>query len=368
MHGRRILSGALTVGMVIAPTVAGRVAIGMAVDPAFAQGGHHHSTGHTGTPVNTSVRHRDGSNGSATDGRTVHLRGIITGTPTADSIAITPLTRGENCSTSTPATDTVTIDASTTIATSSNASASWTALNPGDEVTVLWNLPSGTTSTTSIAATSVRDTDTPADVTCAVHGIASTAGTADGVTITTTGTRSRRHREHHRIVTTTSRVSVSVDVTFGAGTTFVQPGNTSFTGADIAQGDRLTIVWTAPRGTALADLPDATKVIDLGPPPPIRYRAVGTAASVGADAGVTLDVTSIRPNIAPKLASSADLGVVFDASTTFSEPGTPAATFNDIQPGDKLVVVWSAPPGTPATSLPDAVRVVNLGQVTTGSY
>jgi hypothetical protein len=42
--------------------------------------------------------------------------------------------------------------------------------------------------------------------------------------------------------------------------------------------------------------------------------------------------------------------------------GNASATLADIQPGDQLVVVWSAPPGTAALNLPDAARVYDFGQ------
>lgn len=357
MHLRRPLSAAVA----IAPIAVGVIAIGAA--PALAHGGHHRGVTGGGRADARAGRHGR----SAAGARTVRLRGIVTGTPGAAGLQIVPLQRGERCVATAPAAVTVTLGPDTTIATPSDPTASWTDLNPGDEVTVSWELPAGTTSTAAVAAATVNDRGAPPEVTCTVHGVAAAAGTTDGVSLTTTGTRRRRHRSHHRMLTATVAVPVTVNVAFGPATTVVSPGNAAFGGADIASGDRLTVKWTAPQGTTFADLPDATRVIDLGAPPPIRYRATGTAATAGSAAGVTLDVAALRPNVAPALAAGTDLAVSFGGGTTFREVGDPGATLDDIQAGDRLVIVWSAPPGTPATSLPDAARVVDLGQAPTGT-
>ncbi len=45
----------------------------------------------------------------------------------------------------------------------------------------------------------------------------------------------------------------------------------------------------------------------------------------------------------------------------FVDPGDPSATIANIAQGDRLIVVWSAPPGTAAVNLPAASRVFDLG-------
>ncbi len=114
-------------------------------------------------------------------------------------------------------------------------------------------------------------------------------------------------------------------------------------------------------GTPLDSVP-AAKVIDRGPPPPIRYVARGTAASAGTLAGVSLTLGRIHPNVAPRLATGSVLAVAFGPGTVFVDAGHPGATIDQIAQGDRLIVVWRAPRGIAAVNLPAAARVIDLGQ------
>ncbi len=352
MHARTALAAALAIGLAVAPA-------------ALAQHGHGHHGDGIGAHARTTGAGRYGRDGAsaATETRTVTLHAIITGAVTETSVVVTPAPRRVHGHRRTSAPITVLLDTNTTFSTLSNPTASWSDLTEGDEVAVTWTVPAGTRPST-VAATSVADLGAPPPVRYVVHGITTDAGTISGVTITTTVARRHHHDRRGHITTTTTTSSTTVDVSFDGNTVFVNAAVPVPTWANIASGDRVTIVWMAPPDTALANLPAAAKVIDQGPPPPIRYRADGTATTPGTDAGVTLSVKRIHPNVAPALATGASLNVTFGASTLFFEVGDPGATVADILPGDRLLVIWTAPPGTAATNLPDAAGVYDLGQPT----
>lgn len=203
-----------------------------------------------------------------------------------------------------------------------------------------------------------------APTTRTVRGVATSGVSGTSFTIALTARPGRGRGAHERGRHRSSTTTTSIVVQFDTNTVFVDRGTPSATIQDIAPLDRIIVVWSASPGTALTSLPAASKVIDLGPPPPIRYRAAGLAAENGSPTGVLLTVSQLRPNAAPAFTLSTDLPVTFDAGTVFVDPGNPGATLGSIAQGDRLIVVWSAPPGTPAVGLPAASRVIDLGQPT----
>jgi len=356
MDRRKALAAALAVGMVAGPATAAVVTLGALVSPAVAQGGHHgHGAGHW----------RGGSrNDGSTNGRTITVRGIIVGTPTSTALQIIRTGRGRNSCLTTPKTETIILDGNTTFSTQSKPSATLSNLTSGDKVAITLTVPHGT-APLSVAATSVADLGAPSPVTCSVRGTAASGVVGTSFTVTLTGgghhggrySDGRRHRRGGGAPTTSSPITVNID----GGTKFVDPGNPSASIGNLAPGDRLIIVWSAPPGTALASMPAAAKVIDLGPPPPIRYRASGVAAGPTTTT-IPLTVNHLYPNATPAFPLGTTLGVAFDVSTVFVDPGHPSASITDIAQGDRLIVVWSAAPGTPAVNLPAATRVIDLGQ------
>ena len=364
MQPRHAFSTPRRIGAVLAPAAAAAITMGAIVAPAVAQG---HHRGH---------RHHSAVS-STNQARIVTIRGVITGTPSATQLQVIRTLHGRSNCLGAPTITTLLLDQTTTFATSTLPSASWSALAPGDAVSVTVAIPAGGALATA-PATSVVDTGTPAPVTCVVGGIAATNGSAGGVSISVQLGRGRRghqrahgHSHHvstgrhntnlHRLFTNAPGSTTSLNVQFDVNTVFVDIGHPGATLDQIVQGDRLTVIWSELPGTALETVP-AAKVIDRGPPPPIRYVARGTAASPGTLAGISLTLGRIHPNVAPRLATGSVLSVAFSPSTVFTDAGHPGATIDQIAQGDRLIVIWRAPRGIAAVNLPAAVRVIDLGQ------
>ena len=369
MKPRHALSTTRRIGAVIAPAAAAVITMGAMVAPAVAQG---HHRGH---------RHNSAA-GSTNEARTLTIRGVVTGTPSPTQLQVIRTSHGRSNCLGTPNVTTLLLDQTTTFATSTNSAASWSNLAPGDAVTVTVTIPAGGALATA-PVTSVVDTGTPAPITCVVGGIATTNGSSSGVSISVVLGRGRhghqrgqgrghhvnagRHNSNlHRLFTNAPGAPTSLNVRFDTNTVFVDTVTPSATIDQIAQGDRLTIIWSVAPGTPLDSIP-AAKVIDRGPPPPIRYVARGVATTQGTLTGVDLTVGRIHPNVAPRLATGSVLPVAFSPSTVFVDAGHPSATIDQIAQGDRLIVIWRAPRGTSAVNLPAAVRVTDLGQPGTSS-
>jgi hypothetical protein len=91
--------------------------------------------------------------------------------------------------------------------------------------------------------------------------IAAVDGAAVPTTITVTPKGGNRHAR------TAIDAATSVTVKIGAATRISKAGKGKATFADLVVGDRVVVAWKAPRATALADLPEAKRVIDRGPVP-----------------------------------------------------------------------------------------------------
>jgi hypothetical protein len=362
MQSGHALSTTRKIGATLAPAAAAVITMGAMVAPAVAQG---HHRGH---------RHHAAAS-STHEARTITIRGIVTGTPSATQLQIIRVRHGHSSCLGTPKVTTLLLDQNTTFATQGVPVAAWSDLAPGDAVTVTVTIPAdGGLATTPV--TSVADTGTPAPVTCVVRGLATTDGSVSSVTIAVGSGHGRRSHHHghghrtnagrhnanlHRLFTNAPGSPTSLTVQFDVNTVFVDTVTPGATIDQIARGDRLTIIWSVPPGTPLDSAP-AAEVIDRGPPPPIRYVARGTAASVGTLSGVGLTVRRIHPNVTPRVARGSVLPVAFDPSTVFVDVGHPGATLDQIALGDRLIVIWRAPRGIAAVNLPAAVRVIDLGQ------
>jgi hypothetical protein len=337
MHGRSALGAVLMAGMIAAPVGAAGVTVGLTTVPALADHGHHQGY--------------------------QRLRGIITGPISATSLVITPLPRHDRGCLTSPAPVTVTVDpATTSISAPSMPSATTGDIGIGDAVTVTWNVPRGT-ATTGLPATSVADTGVPAPVRCVVHGIASSAGSTGGVSLTVAVGHDAHRRNRGR---TTTLVTTPLTLTFDQHTAFVVPGVSTPDGRSIAQGDRLIVIWTEIPGTSPTMLPAVQKVIDLGPPPNTRIVVRGVATAPGTKDGVTITTVGDRhrrhdAGRRHHTAAATTVTVTFDQHTTFVVPGVTTPDGTSIAQGDRLVLVWTAPEGTPLASLPAVQRVIDLG-------
>jgi hypothetical protein len=357
MESRDALGTVRALGRAAGPVAAAVITLGAMVAPAVAQHGHHASR----------ARHA-----SSTETHTRHIRGVVTAVASDGSSITIARSRHEHNNCLAPRTITLMLDGSTTFSTPSNPTAALTDVQVGDAVTVAIAVPPGTDPTT-VPATSVADRGAAAPMTCVVRGVASGPSTAAGVTITVQTGRGRhgrhRHGHHdsgrrnsglHRRFAAAPGAPVSLNVQFDSNTTFVDIPTPAATIGQIAPGDRLTVIWSVVPGTALDGAP-AAKVIDWGPPPPIRYVARGVAASVPGGTSFGLTVSRIHPNVSPAFADGSVLPVSYDSHTVFVDVANPGATIDQIAAGDRLIVVWSAPRGTQAVNLPAAVRIVDLG-------
>jgi len=125
MDRRKALATALAVGMVAGPATTAVVTLGALVSPAVAQGGHH-GTHRRGGPRNDAW----------TNGRTITLHGIITGTPTSTSLQIIQVGRGHDSCGLTAEQRTIVLDGNTTFSTPSKPSAALADLTSGDKVAI----------------------------------------------------------------------------------------------------------------------------------------------------------------------------------------------------------------------------------------
>jgi hypothetical protein len=76
----------------------------------------------------------------------------------------------------------------------------------------------------------------------------------------------------------------SVSVKLGATTRIMKAGIGKASVSDLKSGDRVLVMWKAPRKTAAADLPAARFVIDIGPAPTAPAPAAPATAPADGDA------------------------------------------------------------------------------------
>jgi len=170
----------------------------------------------------------------------------------------------------------------------------------------------------------------------------------------------------------------------GPSTTFSTTSNPTASYGDLATGDAVTVILTAPDGAPSTGIP-VTSVADSGAAPTVTCVVDGLATSPGSLGGVNIQVvfgghrghhghghgrnaqaTPVRRNVnlhrafATTEVTPQSLAVTFDPSTVFVDPGNPSATPAQILPGDRLTITWTLPPGTPPGTTP-AAEVVDHG-------
>ena len=131
------------------------------------------------------------------------------------------------------------------------------SIKAGDRLTVMWTEPGGTSFSNTLAATRLIDNGPPPPVHYFAVGVADTAAvcsTPEGVTLDHTTFRPKS------IGTKGSQLPVL----FGPSTKFTGHRGHARSCASIRGGDRLTVIWTEPHGTAFSNALLATHVIDNG--------------------------------------------------------------------------------------------------------
>jgi len=223
-------------------------------------------------------------------------------------------------------------------------------VTPGDLIEVKWVEPNGSTPSTSAVATEVVDLGHAPSVRYDVTGASTT--TAPTTSLGLSGVR-----YHPKSLGTTTTLAV----TLGSSTKYANGHGKAIAESKITSGDRIEVVWVEPAATTPSTSLVATKVIDLGPPPPTHFFASGVAdAAANCTVSVTLDNTKFRPkSIGTK---GAQLVVPLATSTKFTGRwGRPLAC-GQIQKGDHLTVAWTEPAGTSFSSGLTATRVTDTSR------
>ncbi len=220
----------------------------------------------------------------------------------------------------------------------------------GDLIEVKWVEPNGTAPSTAAVATEVVDLGHAPAVRYDVRGTSTT--TAPTTSLGLAGVK------YHPASLGTS---ATLTVTVGPSTKYANRHGKAIAESSITSGDRIEVVWVEPATTTPSTGLVATKVIDLGPPPPVHFYASGVAdAAANCTVSVTLDNTHFRPtSIGTKGAQTV---VPLATSTKFTGRwGRPLAC-GSIQKGDHLKVTWTEPAGTSFSSGLTATRVTDTSR------
>lgn len=220
----------------------------------------------------------------------------------------------------------------------------------GDLIEVKWVEPNGTTPSTSAIATEVVDLGRAPAIRYDVTGVSTT--TSPTSTLGLSGVK-----YHPSSLGTSATLSVAL----GTSTKYANGHGKAIAESKITSGDRIEVVWVEPAATSPSTSLVATKVIDLGPPPPVHFTASGVAdAAANCTVSVTLDNTHFRPtSIGTK---GSQIVVPLATSTKFTGRwGRPLACAS-IAKGDHLTVAWTEPAGTPFGSTLTATRVTDTSR------
>jgi hypothetical protein len=152
----------------------------------------------------------------------------------------------------------VVFDSNTVFVDPGNPTATPAQIMPGDRLTISWMLPPGTPPG-STPAVEVVDHGPPAPIRYFAEGTAAGPGSPTGIGLTV----------NHLFPNADPQFPDGsvLPVVFDSNTTFVDVGSPGAPLSQIATGDTLIVVWTAPRHTAAVNLPAAARVIDLGQAP-----------------------------------------------------------------------------------------------------
>jgi hypothetical protein len=131
------------------------------------------------------------------------------------------------------------------------------SIKAGDRLTVMWSEHKGTAFSNTLPATRVIDNGPPPPVHYFAVGVADTASvctTPEGVTLDHTTFRPK----------SIGTKGAQLPVMFNGATKFTGHRGHALACASVKAGDRLTVIWTEPHGTAFSNTLPATHVIDNG--------------------------------------------------------------------------------------------------------
>jgi hypothetical protein len=227
-------------------------------------------------------------------------------------------------------------------------------LKAGDRVKVEWKAPAGTTAGNLPAATRIKDHGPPPPVRLSLRGTAAANASATELKVNVQGANWRLQKG----LAGATSISVKLDAT---ATRIHKRGVATATFADLLAGDRVKVVWWVPQGTTLANLPAAAKVLDHGPPPPVRYEVRGLVAGDAAQSGVQVTIVGGNRRAGKALAGKGSAFVKLDAGTRIWKRGAGAVDWTRLKSGDRVrVAIWAAK-DLSWDALPAARRVHDRG-------
>jgi hypothetical protein len=153
--------------------------------------------------------------------------------------------------------------------------------------------------------------------------------------------------------------ATSLLVKVDPGTRILRVGLAAATIADLKPGDRVKVWWDA-AATPAAALPAARRILDYGPPPPVRHTLRATVSGAASPTVVPVTVTRAGHRTSAALGGAIAAAIALDPATLIRKRGKDAATYADLLPGDRLRIVIEAPRGANPLGSP-ARRITDLG-------
>jgi hypothetical protein len=184
------------------------------------------------------------------------LRATVAGPASAAGLPVTLGEGGRHIAAAPGSSALLKLDPATRILGRGWAPEALTDLVAGDRIKVVIEAPRGA-NPLDYPARKVRDYGPPPPVRFAVRGTVAAAPTPTGLQVSVSIANARASAA----LGATGTVLVKLD----PATRIHKRGVRAATYADLHAGDRVKVVWWAPRGTALAALPAAWKVTDRGP-------------------------------------------------------------------------------------------------------
>jgi hypothetical protein len=158
---------------------------------------------------------------------------------------------------------------------------------------------------------------------------------------------------HPKSLGTLTTLAVKVD----GNTKYVGRHGQAIASSSVAVNDRIEAIWIEPTGTTPSLTLAATKIVDLGPPPPVHFYAwgkVGATVCTGTKS-VTLATAHLSKNTGE--ATQTNFAVAVGGTTIFAGRHDRPLACGDLKMGDRILVTWAAPAGSTFVPTATASRV-----------
>lgn len=322
------------------PAVAALAALAVGAPVALAHRGHPDQSGpsHRGPDQGLVSAHLD-------------ISGVVAADAAGGAVQVNVLRADPDAAAALAGATTVTvkIDASTRIDKRGAGTAGVADLKAGDRVRVAWEA-AVTPAAQLPAARRISDEGPPPLLRYVLRATVTGAATAAGLPVALS--EGGRH--------TVPAPGAAVVVKLGAGVQILGRGRIPETLADLAVGDRVTLVIDAPAGASPLDFP-AVAIKDGGPPRPVRFTVRGIVAADATPAGLQVGVSVANSHANAALGATGTVLVTIGPATRIHKRGVAAAGYADLKAGDRVTVAWWAPRGTALAALPAAHRITDRG-------